>query len=128
MPPEALPEPWKTTDLSVLEWPSNRCQPLLCILLKKHLKTFFKKKSDSKALYRKRKKRPFFNVLDFLNCHSLKSHLAETCSPSVGAFSNMDAFSNTPQYFYHTSVSSAIAIKLLNWCLSGASPEQETVL
>lgn len=40
----------------------------------------------------------------------------------------MDAFSNTPQYFYHTSVSSAIAIKLLNWCLSGASPEQETVL
>lgn len=33
VPPEALLEPWKTTDLSVLEWPSNRCQPLLCILL-----------------------------------------------------------------------------------------------
>lgn len=76
----------------------------------------------------KEKRDLFFNVLDFLNCHSLKSHLAKTCSPSVGAFSNMDALSNTPQYFYHTSVSSAIAIKLLNGCLSGASPEQETVL
>lgn len=57
-----------------------------------------------------------------------ESHLAKTCSPSVGAFSNMDAFSNTLQNFYHTSVSSAIAIKLLNWCVSGASPVQETVL
>lgn len=47
---------------------------------------------------------------------------------SAGAFSNVDAFSNAPQYFYHTSVSYAIAIKLLNWCLYGASPVQGTVI
>lgn len=40
----------------------------------------------------------------------------------------MDTFSNTLQYFYHTSVSSAVAIKLLNWCVSSAAPVQETVL
>lgn len=47
---------------------------------------------------------------------------------SAGAFSNVDAFSNAPQYFYRTSVSYAIAIKLLNWCLYGASPVQGTVI
>ncbi|KAK4814919.1 hypothetical protein QYF61_003243 [Mycteria americana] len=45
---------------------------------------------------------------------------------SAGAFSSADAFSNAPQYFYHTSESYAIAIKLLNWCLYGASPVQGT--
>lgn len=94
----------------------------------KVFKDNFLKNLIQKHFIGKEKRGLLFKVLDFLNCHSLESRLAKTCSPSVGAFSNTDAFSNTLQYFYHTSVSSAIAIKLLNWCVSGASPVQDTVL